>query len=119
MASLEILLLVVTFFVLLAIGVPIAFSIAVAATVTLLASVPALATLTTVAQRMATGLDSFTLLAIPFFIMTSTCRRITRWIGICEHYCQHVVWGHFRLSRCLCFSDWLRYGTENGEGGLR
>lgn len=69
MVNLEILILILTFFVLLGIGVPIAFSIAIAATLTLMASVPAFATLTTIAQRMATGLDSFTLLAIPFFIL--------------------------------------------------
>ncbi|MEL6142386.1 MAG: TRAP transporter large permease, partial [Bacteroidota bacterium] len=36
---------------------------------TMLVSIPAIPAFTTVAQRMATGLDSFTLLAIPFFIL--------------------------------------------------
>jgi tripartite ATP-independent transporter DctM subunit len=69
MAITEVLVLVISFIILLGIGLPIAFSIAISATITLLVSVPAMATLTTVAQRMATGLDSFTLLAIPFFIL--------------------------------------------------
>jgi tripartite ATP-independent transporter DctM subunit len=69
MAITEVLVLVLTFVILLGIGLPIAFSIAISATITLLLSVPALSTLTTVAQRMATSLDSFTLLAIPFFIL--------------------------------------------------
>lgn len=69
MESFEIIILVVTFIILLGIGVPIAFSIAIAATITLIVSMPGLATFTTIAQRMATGLDSFTLLAIPFFIL--------------------------------------------------
>jgi tripartite ATP-independent transporter DctM subunit len=55
---------------LLALGVPIAFAIGIAATATLLLSLDAAAALTTIAQRMATGLDSFALLAIPFFILS-------------------------------------------------
>jgi tripartite ATP-independent transporter DctM subunit len=54
---------------LLALGVPIAWSIGISSLVTLLISVPFLPSVTTVAQRMATGLDSFALLAIPFFIL--------------------------------------------------
>lgn len=48
---------------------PIAFSIGISTLATILVSVESLAALTTVAQRMTTGLDSFTLLAIPFFIL--------------------------------------------------
>lgn len=65
----EILILVLTFIVLLGIGVPVAWSIGISGLLTMLASIPALPAFTTVAQRMATGLDSFALLAIPFFIM--------------------------------------------------
>tara|TARA_R110002124_G_scaffold286310_1_gene466873 strand:- start:64727 stop:66022 length:1296 start_codon:yes stop_codon:yes gene_type:complete len=61
--------LILVFAVLLAIRVPIAFSIGLATLVTILISVDVLPALTTIAQRMATGLDSFTLLAIPFFIL--------------------------------------------------
>lgn len=64
----EILILVVTFIVLLSIGVPISFSIGISSLLTMLISISSLPTVTTVAQRMATGLDSFALLAIPFFI---------------------------------------------------
>ena len=59
--------LILVFAVLLAIRVPIAFSIGLATLVTILISVDVLPALTTIAQRMATGLDSFTLLAIPFY----------------------------------------------------
>ena len=55
---------------LLVLGVPIAFAIGIAATTTLLLSVDTAPALTTIAQRMATGLDSFALLAIPFFILS-------------------------------------------------
>jgi tripartite ATP-independent transporter DctM subunit len=64
-----VLVLVVVFGVLLLMGVPIAFSIGIAAICTMLVSMDPLPALTTVAQRMATGLDSFALLAIPFFIL--------------------------------------------------
>ncbi|MEM1176877.1 MAG: TRAP transporter large permease subunit [Acidobacteriota bacterium] len=61
--------LVVSFVALLALGMPIAFAIGGAATLALLISMPPEPALTTVAQRMATGLDAFSLLAIPFFIL--------------------------------------------------
>jgi len=56
------------FFVLIMLGVPIAFSIALASVSTLLLSMPFDPAMTTMAQRLAGGLDSFTLLAIPFFV---------------------------------------------------
>ncbi len=65
----EVLILVLSFVVLIGIGVPIAWSIGISTTMTMLVSIPALPALTTVSQRMATGLDSFALLAIPFFIL--------------------------------------------------
>lgn len=68
MAWLEILVLGLSFVTLLALGVPVAFAIGIATVLTLLTGMPADPALTTVAQRMATGLDSFSLLAIPFFV---------------------------------------------------
>lgn len=65
----EILVLVLTFVILLSLGVPISFSIGISSLLTMLISISALPSVTTVAQRMATGLDSFALLAIPFFIL--------------------------------------------------
>ncbi len=65
----EILILVLSFIILLGIGVPIAWSIGLSSIFTMLVSIPAIPAFTTVAQRMATGLDSFALLAIPFFIL--------------------------------------------------
>ncbi len=65
----EILVLVISFVILLLLGVPIAFCIGIATTLTMLLSIKTMPALTTVAQRMATGLDSFALLAIPFFIL--------------------------------------------------
>jgi tripartite ATP-independent transporter DctM subunit len=65
----DILLLVCTFLLLLAIGLPVGWSIGLSTLVTMLASIETIPAFTTIAQRMATGLDSFALLAIPFFIL--------------------------------------------------
>ena len=65
----EVLILVLSFVILLAIGVPVAWSIGISCLLTIMASIDSLAAFTTVAQRMATGLDSFSLLAIPLFIL--------------------------------------------------
>ncbi len=65
----EVAVLLISFVLLLGLGVPIAFCIGLSAALTLLLSVEGLPAVTTVAQRIATGLDSFALLAIPFFIL--------------------------------------------------
>ncbi|MEO0581604.1 MAG: TRAP transporter large permease [Bacteroidota bacterium] len=65
----EILILVLSFVILLIIGVPVAWSIGISSLFTMLVSISTVPAFTTVAQRMATGLDSFALLAIPFFIL--------------------------------------------------
>lgn len=64
-----ILILVLSFIILLSMGVPIAFSIGISGILTMLVTIDSLPAFTTYAQRMATGLDSFALLAIPFFIL--------------------------------------------------
>lgn len=69
MAADSILILSIIFVTLIVLRVPIAFSIGLATLATILVSVESLSAVTTIAQRMATGLDSFTLLAIPFFIL--------------------------------------------------
>ncbi len=66
----EILILALSFLILLAIGVPVAFSIGLSSMFTLIVSMPAMPAVTTLAQQIATGLDSFALLAIPFFILS-------------------------------------------------
>jgi len=64
-----IIVLIVSFLLLLTIGVPVSYSLGVSATLTLLLSISPLAAFTTIAVRLASSLDSFTLLAIPFFIL--------------------------------------------------
>lgn len=70
MEYIPVLVLVISFIGLLAIGTPVAWSITISALLTMLVSIPALPAFTTVAQRIGTGLDSFALLAIPFFILS-------------------------------------------------
>lgn len=70
MNILHIFVLIISFAALLLLGVPISFGIGIATLSTMLMTIKAGPALTTVAQRMATGLDSFALLAIPFFILS-------------------------------------------------
>ena len=65
-----ILVLVISFICLLAIGTPVAWSIAISSLLTLMVSIPIIPAATTVSQRIGTGLDSFALLAIPLFILS-------------------------------------------------
>lgn len=64
-----ILILVLSFVTLLVLGVPVAWSLGLSSFFTLIITVAALPSATTIAQRLATGLDSFSLLAIPFFVL--------------------------------------------------
>lgn len=58
-----------SFFLLLAIGVPISFAIGVSSLLTIMLAIPFDAAIAVISQKMASGLDSFSLLAIPFFIL--------------------------------------------------
>jgi len=69
MEVLPVLILLGVFVVTLAIGVPVAFCLGLSTTAALLASIGPVPVMTTVAQRMAASLNSFPLLAIPFFIL--------------------------------------------------
>lgn len=69
MELLAVVILVLSFVVFLGIGVPVAWSIGLSGLITLVVSIDAMPAFSTLAQRMVTGLDSFTLLAIPFFIL--------------------------------------------------
>ncbi len=69
MEWIAVLILIVSFALLLILGVPIAVCIGLATILAMLPSMPFMPALTTEAQRIATGLDSFTLLAIPFFVL--------------------------------------------------
>lgn len=70
MEFLHVLILVVSFVLLLCLGVPISFSIGLSTVATMLMSIRVAPALTTISERMAASLDSFALLAIPFFILS-------------------------------------------------
>ncbi len=65
----EVLILIFGFLFFLAMRVPVAYAIGLAALLTLVVVLPFLPSVTTLAQRMATSLDSFALLAVPFFVL--------------------------------------------------
>lgn len=58
-----------TFFIFLGLGVPISFGIAISSLLTVMLSLPFDAAIAVISQKLASGLDSFSLLAIPFFIL--------------------------------------------------
>lgn len=58
------------FFSMLVLGIPIVFAIGLSSLACLGAQLPFESALSVVSQKMASGLDSFTLLAIPFFILS-------------------------------------------------
>lgn len=70
MEYLPIFVLVFSFVFFLGLGTPVAWSISISSLLTMLVSIPLIPSVTTVSQRMGTGLDSFALLAIPFFILS-------------------------------------------------
>ena len=65
----SIIVLFVSFFALLLMKVPVAYSIGISTTISLMLNIDKMPGLTTIAQRMTTGIDSFALLAIPFFVL--------------------------------------------------
>jgi tripartite ATP-independent transporter DctM subunit len=69
MEWISIVILVLSFLVLLGLGVPVAWSLGLSSFFTLIVTVAVVPASTTIAQRMASGLDSFALLAIPFFVL--------------------------------------------------
>lgn len=68
--EMAILVLLLVFFGLLLLNVPISFCIGLATLATMLLSVDFIPAVTTMAQRMAGGINSFALLAIPFFVLS-------------------------------------------------
>ncbi|MBE2896874.1 TRAP transporter large permease [Pasteurellaceae bacterium HPA106] len=58
-----------SFAVMLALSVPISFAIAIATLITISMSMPSDMAITVITQKLASGLDNFALLAIPFFIL--------------------------------------------------
>ena len=68
--TISIIVLLLTFIFLLSFNIPIALAIGVSTTLSMIITIPITPALTTIAQQMATGINSFALLAIPFFILS-------------------------------------------------
>lgn len=68
--ELSVIVLIVSFVILLLLSVPIAIAIGITTILTMLFTISPVPAITTVAQQMATGIESFALLAIPFFILS-------------------------------------------------
>ena len=68
--TISIIVLLLTFIFLLSFNIPIALAIGVSTTLSMIITIPIAPALTTIAQQMATGINSFALLAIPFFILS-------------------------------------------------
>jgi tripartite ATP-independent transporter DctM subunit len=68
--EISVIVLVISFVILLALNVPIAIAIGISTVLTMLFTIAPQPAVTTVAQQMATGINSFALLAIPFFILS-------------------------------------------------
>lgn len=68
--DISVIVLILSFVILLLLNVPIAISIGVSTVLTMLFTITPGPAITTVAQQMATGINSFALLAIPFFILS-------------------------------------------------
>ena len=94
-----------SFLILLLLGVPIGFSIGIATLVTILltgASIP----LITIIQQSVTGVDSFPLMAIPFFMLAgnlmSTGGVAKRLINLCNHLVGAITGGLALVTTAAC-----------------
>src|SRR5690625_6159739 len=68
--EISMLIMLVSFLILLALNVPIAFGLSIATLLTMLFTIDFTPAVVTMAQRMAGGINSFALLAIPFFVFS-------------------------------------------------
>jgi tripartite ATP-independent transporter DctM subunit len=83
--------LVALFALLLIVGVPVAFCIGLATLAALLLSIDSLPALTTIAQRMIGGLNSFALLAIPLFILSGVVMAKSSIAGRLIHFAKCLI----------------------------
>ncbi|MGC3965238.1 MAG: TRAP transporter large permease [Rhodocyclaceae bacterium] len=112
---LPIVVLFASFFGMLAIGVPIVYAIGLSTLASVATQLPFLAALSVVSQKLASGLDSFTLLAIPFFILSGNIMNhggiARRLIGLAK-----VLGGRLpgSLAHCNILANML-FGAISGS----
>ena len=118
----NILLLFGVFFVLIMLSVPIGVALGVATSLTICLTSnigPVM-----VAQKAFTGLDSFTLIAIPFFMLAGNlmalggiARRIVNLADAAVGRL-YVFCGHLWLRPCYCDRHGLHHAARDGKAGL-
>lgn len=89
--------LVLIFAALIAVGVPIAIAIGVSSVVILISAMPFQVAVSTAGQRMVNGIDSFSLLAVPLFILVLNCINLLMyWKSVCPSLraCATETGGH-------------------------
>src|SRR5690625_7970202 len=101
MITKAIILLILIFAILLAVGVPIAVSIAIASISTVLLVLPLDISVFTSAQKMVTSLDSFSLVAVPFFMLSGI---IMNHGGIAQKLIDlaKLIGGRIQIGRASC-----------------
>lgn len=102
--------------VMLCMGIPISISIGAASVLSMLVMLPLNGTLTTSAQRIFVGIDSFALLAIPFFILAGNIMN-TGGIALRLINCAKLVAGRLpgALAQTNVVSNML-FGAVSGSG---
>ena len=109
------------FLFMIAISMPIAIAIAMSSLTIMYFILPFEVASITAGQKIITGIDSFSLLAIPFFILAGNIMNVggiaSRLINLLgwldsgltfsrEHLRQYDVWRCFRISRCSSCCGW-------------
>ena len=112
--SFELALLLVTFLVLVVVDAPIAVALGLASVVYL--AVADLAPMMVVAQRMIAGIDSFTLLAIPLFLLAGMLMvkggLAPRIVNLCSALVGHMTGGLAIVMIAAC----MMFGSLSGSG---
>ena len=103
--------LVLIFGVLISIGVPIAIAIGVSSVSIMLMAMPFMVAISTAGQKMVNGIDSFSLLAVPLFIMAG---NIMNHGGIARRLVDfaYLFVGEYRLDSCLCVVEVALYRAD-------
>jgi TRAP-type mannitol/chloroaromatic compound transport system permease large subunit len=108
-----VLILLLVFVGLFALGVPIAVCIGASTLATMLMTMAFDPAVTTIAQRMAGGLNSFALLAIPLFSWYGAGRT-----GVCERNQLHAVWRHFGFGCRRDIGDRRFHDSRDEQGRI-
>ena len=132
-----ILLLLVVFVIMLLLGIPVAFSMLGSSLIYVIVGIlnGGFLQLTTAIQRVEIAVDSFPLMAIPFFVLAGefmnsggitkkimdfarVCRPFQRWHGPSRYFRKHSVRGNVRLLHRLRLYFWSDDDTGHGARRL-